>query len=94
MSVLEIAAAISVEGTLVGVSNELMRDYVERTLNSLLSDGYTSVRIKGLLQNGETFYYIRRFLNKQIPLSVVQAPTWYTVPKVSLLAKLRSFLRA
>jgi hypothetical protein len=93
MNVLEIAAAITIEGTLVGVSNELMRDYVERTLESLLKDGYTSLRITVLLQNDQTFYHIRRFLNKQIPFSVTQAPTWYMMPKVSLVAKLRSFFR-
>jgi hypothetical protein len=93
MNVLEIAAATSVEGTLIGVSNELMSGYVDRTLNSLLSDGYASVRIKGLLQDSQTFIYIRRFLNKQIPLSVIQVPTWYIVPKVSWFTRLRSFLR-
>lgn len=93
MNVIEIAAATSVEGTLIGVSNELISGYVDRTLNSLLSDSYASVRIKGLLQDSQTFIYIRRFLNKQIPLSVIKVPTWYMVPKVSWFARFRSFLR-
>ena len=91
MNVLEIGAAICVEGTFVGVSKVLMSDYVDGTLQSLLSDGYISIRVKGLLQDETTFYYIRRFLNKQIPLSVVHAPQWYVAPRTSVLNRLRSF---
>jgi hypothetical protein len=54
MNVLEIAAAIEVEGTLSGVSRVLMRDYLERMLTIIIRDDYTNAKASELLQDETT----------------------------------------
>jgi len=93
MNILEIAAAIEVEGTLSGVSRVLMRDYLRRMMNTIIGDEYTNPRVSGLLQDGHTFIFIRRFLKERSRLSVVMPPQWYENPKVSWLQRAKSFFR-
>lgn len=93
MNVLEIAAAIEVEGTLSGVSRVLMRDYLRRTMADIIGDEYTSPKVSGLLQDGHTFIFIRRFLKERSRLSVVMPPQWYEDPKVSLRERAKSLFR-
>jgi hypothetical protein len=48
MNVLEITAAIQVERTFSGVLRELMGEYLQRILEDLLSDEYTSSKVSRL----------------------------------------------
>jgi|GEM_PF-3535844 len=93
MNVLELAAAIEVEGTLSGVSRVLMRDYLRRMLDILISDGYTNSKVSNLLQDENTYIFIRRFLKQRDRVSAVLPPKWYAYPKVSWLQRARSFFR-
>lgn len=93
MNVLEIAAAIEVEGTLSGVSQDLMSDYLRRILDDIISDDYTNAKVSDLLQDETTYIYIRRFLKKNTPLSTVLPPQWYAYPNVSWLDRAKSFFR-
>jgi hypothetical protein len=83
LNVLEISAAIDVERTLSGVSRKLMSGYLERTLSSLMSDDYTSSKISGLLQDAETYIYIRKFLRSRPDVSDAFPSNWYAIPKRS-----------
>jgi hypothetical protein len=93
MNVLEIAAAIEVEGTLSGVSRDLMSDYLRRVLDDIISDDYVNARVSELLQDDTTYIYIRRFLKKNAPLSAVLAPEWYALPKLSWKERIGTFFR-
>lgn len=93
MNVLEIAAAIEVEGTLSGVSRMLMQDALQQYLSDILGDPYTSEKVSSLLQDENTFYYIRRFLHKTESESVVYPSHWYAYPKVSMLDRAKTFFR-
>lgn len=93
MNVLELAAAIEVEGTLSGVSRVLMRDYLQRVLDNIISDDYTSTKVSELLQDENTYIYVRRFLKKSAPLSAVLPPQWYAYPQVSWFERAKSFFR-
>lgn len=93
MNVLEIAAAIEVEGTLSGVSRILMRDVLQRLLSDILGDQSTSEKVSSLLQDENTFYYIRRFLRKTMSESVTYPPNWYAYPKVSVLDRAKTMFR-
>jgi hypothetical protein len=83
MNVLEIAAAIEVEGTLSGVSRVLMREYLQRTLDDIISNDYTSAKVSDLLQDENTYIYIRRFLRQRTRVSAVLPPAWYAYPDIS-----------
>lgn len=93
MNVLEIAAAIEVEGTLSGISRVLMRDYLRRTLEDIIRNDYTSAKVSDLLQDQNTYVYIRRFLRQRARVSAVLPPKWYAYPDVSLFQRARSFFR-
>ncbi len=94
MNVLELAAAIEVEGTLSGVSRILMSDYLRRTLDDIISDDYTNSKVSELLQDDTTYIFIRRFLRKNTPLSAVLPPQWYAYPKLTLKERVLSFFGA
>ena len=93
MNVLEIAAAIEVEGTLSGVSRILMSDYLRRVLDDIISDAYTNSKVSELLQDDETYLYIRRFLKINRPLSVALPPQWYANPPSSWPDRARNLFR-
>ena len=93
MNVLEIAAAVEVEGTLSGVSGILMRDYLRRMLDTIISDRYTNEQVSRLLQDDTTFLFIRRFIGEKEELTSVLPKDWYAYPKVSLLDRARSKFR-
>jgi hypothetical protein len=93
MNVLEIAAAIEVEGTLSGISRILMRDYLRRTLEDIIRNDYTSAQVSRLLQDEKTYIYIRRFLRQRDRVSAVLPPKWYAYPDVSWLDRTRNFFR-
>ncbi len=93
MNVLEIAAAIEVEGTLSGVSRQLMRDYLRRMLDIIISDDYTNSRVSDLLQDEKTYIFIRRFLRQRDRVSAVLPPNWYAYPDISWWQRARSFFR-
>lgn len=93
MNVLELAAAIEVEGTLSGISRVLMRDYLRRMLDILISDGYTNSKVSDLLQDENTYIFIRRFLRQKDRVSAVLPPNWYAYPEVTLIQRARSFFQ-
>jgi hypothetical protein len=93
MNVLEIAAAIEVEGTLTGISRDLMRDYLRRTLEDIIRNDYTSSKVSSLLQDDKTYIFIRRFLKQRSRVSVVLPPNWYAYPDVGWLDRSRSLFR-
>jgi len=81
MNVLEIAAAIEVEGTLSGVSRILMRDYLEQMLMIIIRDDYTNAKVSELLQDETTYIFIRRFLKKTVPSNSILPPQWFVSPR-------------
>ncbi len=93
MNVLELAAAIEVEGTLSGVSHQLMRDYLRRMLDIVISDDYTNSKVSDLLQDENTYIFIRRFLKQRDRVSAVLPPNWYAYPEISWMQRARSFFR-
>jgi hypothetical protein len=93
MNVLELSAAIEVEGTFSGVTRVLMRDYLQRILEDLIADDYTSNKVSELLQDESTYIFIRRFLKQRRRVSAVLPPRWYAYPQVSFLQRARSFFR-
>ncbi len=93
MNVLEIAAAVEVEGTFSGVSRLLMRDYVRRMLDAVISDDYTSTQVSKLLQDENTFLFIRRFIGEKEQLASILPKNWYAYPEVSNMDKVRSLFR-
>jgi argonaute-like protein implicated in RNA metabolism and viral defense len=93
MNVLEIAAAIEVEGTLSGVSRALMSDYLRRILDDIIGDDYTNAKVSELLQDDSTYIFIRRFLKKNAPLSAVLPPPWYAYPQLGRWERIRDFFR-
>jgi predicted Zn-dependent peptidase len=64
LNVLEIAAAILQENSLSGVSNLLMRDYLERVLNTLLADDRTRSAFADMIRVPGTYACIQGFLDK------------------------------
>jgi uncharacterized protein YbcC (UPF0753/DUF2309 family) len=93
MNVLELSAAIEVEGTLSGVSRTLMKDYLQRTLEDLIADDYTSSKVSGLLQDENTYIFIRRFLKSKTRVNSLLPPKWYAYPDVPVLKRARSWFR-
>jgi hypothetical protein len=81
MNVLEIAAAIELEGTLSGVSRVLMRDYLEQMLDMIIRDDYTNAKVSDLLQDETTYIFIRRFLKKTVPPNSILPAEWYVSPR-------------
>jgi argonaute-like protein implicated in RNA metabolism and viral defense len=81
MNVLEIAAAIELEGTLSGMSRVLMRDYLEQMLDMIIRDDYTNAKVSELLQDDTTYIFIRRFLKKTVPPNSILPAEWYVSPR-------------
>jgi hypothetical protein len=92
MNVLEMSAAIQVERTFSGVSRTLMSEYLQRVLEDLLADDYTSNKVSGLLQDDRTYLYIRHFLHRTARLSVVLPPKWYVLPDRTIWQRIKDRL--
>jgi hypothetical protein len=92
MNVLEMSAAIQIEGTFSGVSRVLMRDYLQRILEDLLIDDYTSNNVSRLLQDQQTYIYIRRFLRRKARLSITLPPEWFLAPDQTRWQRIRQHL--
>lgn len=77
MNLLEIACAIYDEWSLSGNARRLMFDYLQRNLSALVKHEQINAEIEKLLQDKETFFFIKKFLRKngaelkQIPVA------WY-----------------
>lgn len=78
MNLLEIACAVHLEWSLSGNARKLVFDYLRRVLSELIKHEEISAEIGKLLQDKETFFFIKKFLrksgaelNKKIP------PAWY-----------------
>jgi len=62
MNLLEIGCAIYLEGSISGVSRELIEEYLGNTLSLLESNKDARSRIELMRHSPTTFKYIRRFL--------------------------------
>jgi hypothetical protein len=63
MNLVELACAIHSERSLVGVSRELVQDYLQSSLSLLGGNDEIKNRIPKMFQSPETFKYVRRFLD-------------------------------
>ena len=61
MNMVEIASAIYLEGSLSGVSRELMEAYLDRSLSLLANNPNARKQISAMLDSPATFKYIRMF---------------------------------
>jgi len=78
MNLLETACAVYSEGSLAGVSQELMKDYLYMALGMIVKDEVLNGEIPPLLHEPHTFKYIKLFLKaKRTDLSVTIPLSWY-----------------
>lgn len=78
LNLFEIACAACLERSLSGNSAELMNEYLNTILKSLAANDYASSHVGALLQNAETFIFIKRFLRvKRSSLSITVPPQWF-----------------
>ena len=78
LNLFEIACAIRLEGSLSGNSARLISEYLDNALGALASNDYARAQVNPLLQNANTFVFIKRFLKvKRTTLSVTIPPEWY-----------------
>ena len=78
MNLLEIACGIQSEKSLSGMSNQVVKDYLEQALKLLIGNEYTNQQIPQMLHQPSTFINIKKFINaKRSHLSVVIPPEWY-----------------
>jgi hypothetical protein len=64
MNLLEIACAVYLEWSLSGNARKLIFDYLQRNLSDLIEHKEISAEIGKLLQDKETFLFIKKFLHK------------------------------
>jgi hypothetical protein len=62
MNQLEMASAIYIERSLVGLSGMLVRKYLQEVLNLIVKNEYVCAEVKNLLHDEATFKYIRWFM--------------------------------
>jgi hypothetical protein len=78
LNLLEIACGIECEKSLTGISQKLMKDYLNDVLGILIKDEYTNQQIPKMLHAPSTFCNIKRFLkSKPKHLSVTIPLEWY-----------------
>lgn len=77
MNLLEMASAICVEKSLFGVSLTLVENYVRDILKLIIGNQYVCLKVGQLLQNQDTFKYIRWFMGIASPESITIPPGWY-----------------
>jgi hypothetical protein len=78
LNLFEIACAICLEGSLSGNSAVLIREYLNNVLRMLAGNDYARTHVDPLLQDANTFIFIKRFLkSKRSGLSVTIPPEWY-----------------
>lgn len=65
MNVLEIGCAIEWEGSLIGVSRELVRDYLSQVLQLLDKNQDARARILAAVHDPSTFKYISEFIKRE-----------------------------
>jgi hypothetical protein len=77
MNRLEMASAICIERSLFGISMTLVENYVRDVLNLIVKNAYVSAKAGKLLQEDETFKYIRWFLRIAPVGSIIVPDGWY-----------------
>ena len=78
MNLLETACAVYSEGSLAGVSQELMKDYLYMALGLIVKDETLNSEIPSLLHDPHTFKYIKLFLNAARTDQSITIPlAWY-----------------
>lgn len=77
MNRLEMASAVCVERSLYGISLTLIRSYVKDVLKLIVSDHYVCSKVRELLQDEETFKYIRWFMGIAPKGSITDLDGWY-----------------
>lgn len=82
MNLLEIACAVYDEWSLSGNARELVFDYLQRNLSLLIGHKEINAEIERLLQDKETFLFIRKFLRKNgTRLNATIPVDWYQLSK-------------
>lgn len=74
MNLAELACAIHSERSFVGVSRELVEDYLQSSLSLLVNNEDVRNRIPAMFRSPDTFKYIRRFLD--FPLNADLLKRW------------------
>lgn len=69
MNFIEIACGIHFEGSLVGVSSDLMKEYLKNSLSLIRDDEYALRQIAEMLHSPKTFEHIRKFIGTHAELS-------------------------
>lgn len=65
MNLAELACAIHSERSFVGISRELIEDYLQSSLSLLANNEDVRKRIPAMFHSRETFKYIRRFIESR-----------------------------
>jgi hypothetical protein len=78
LNLFEVACAISLEGSLAGVSKSLMDDYLKSVIRMLAAHPITVAAIPALLGDKTTFQHIKKYLKAtRFQLSVTVPLAWY-----------------
>jgi hypothetical protein len=79
VNLFEIACGIQNENTFTGISNRLLKAYLEEVLKLLVGSQYASEQITTLMSQPDTFQNIRKFLNSEQAqaLSITIPKKWY-----------------
>jgi hypothetical protein len=89
MNRLEMASAVCVERSLYGISLTLVRNYVKDVLKVILRNEYVCAEAGKLLQDDDTFKYIRWFMGFA-PRGSIRAPDgWYVRYRPAFLERVR-----
>jgi hypothetical protein len=89
MNQLEMASAIYIERSLVGLSGMLVRKYLEEVLNLIVKNEYVCAEIKNLLHDKATFRYIRWFMGIAPKGTITTPEDWYVRYEPSVIERLR-----
>lgn len=76
LNLFEIGCAIYIEGSLSGNSSKLMSAYTENVLNLLSGNDFAKNQIKTLLQDENTFEFIKKFLEDKKKLGMPIPTLW------------------
>lgn len=79
MNLVEVGCAILNEGSLAGVSKQLLRDYLKEVIGLISKDAYATAEIEKMFSSATTFEHIRKFYKakRSDPLSVTIPKRWF-----------------
>lgn len=78
MNLIEIGCGIRVEGSMSGMSRNMMTIYLNDVLGLLIQNEFTKSKVATMIHSRTTFENVRKFLKMQPKyLSVTIPPDWY-----------------